>query len=581
MRKERLFILVILILNLFINTVSLKRELIESPPYRNVMYYGEWSIYAGQKNFYPSKMNPKFITHLNFAFLDMDSNGDLVLCDEYADFQIVTLPELSGINYGAPYAGVLGAIVILKIKNPHLKIGISVGGWTRSGDFPSVARDKAKRQNFASNIAKFVDYLGYDFVDIDWEYPTSVRQGDPGGNGVQIDEGCPGTPEDTENFTFLLQDIRNELDLLGNKNGKHYELSVAMSASPTMMKKIEYDKVLQIVDFANMMTYDLNGAWNSYTAHHTALYTNEAYNHDTMLEAQYSVDTCIKYLEETYGNSIDMKKITIGVAPYTRGWGGVKDDGLDKNNPGLYASATPNSIKSADGTTSGTFGFGDIENLKKEYELLEFFDNKAKAAYYYSPTKGIFFSCDNEESVAAKGKYVKEKNLGGLIAWMASLDSENKITEAMYNSLFGQNYALPEQKILYSNPKASARISVTENGYEITVLNNEISTETNVALKNAELFQKSILFMKLYIKSKSGAEFSAGSMSGTVTNEKGLGIIDPSSNYDAKNISPGKFYTFTIRVSGKPDLADISSIKMTQRILQNLGEFKEQIIYEG
>ena len=118
-----------------------------------------------------------------------------------------------------------------------------------------------------------------------------------------------------------------------------------MSASPTMMAKIQYDKVLKIVDFANMMTYDLNGAWNSYTAHHTALYTNDAYKHDTMPEAAFSVDTCIKYLEDTYGDKIDMKKIVVGVAPYTRAWGGVKDDGLDKDNPGLYATATPNSIK--------------------------------------------------------------------------------------------------------------------------------------------------------------------------------------------------------------------------------------------
>ena len=288
--------------------------------YRNVMYYGEWSIYAGQKNFYPSKMDPKLITHLNFAFMDMDSNGDLVLCDEYADFQIITLPELTEINYGAPYAGVLGALAILKIRNPHLKLGVSVGGWTRSGDFSGISKDKVKRKNFANNIVKFIDYLGYDFVDIDWEYPTAVRKGDPEGNGVQIDEGCPGSEEDTENFTLLLQELRNELDALGEKNGKHYELSVAMSASPTMMAKIQYDKILKIVDFANMMTYDLNGAWNSYTGHHTALYTNEAYDHSTMLEAAFSVDTCIKYLEETYGNTIDMNKIVIGVAPYTRGW---------------------------------------------------------------------------------------------------------------------------------------------------------------------------------------------------------------------------------------------------------------------
>jgi len=568
--------LILLILIIFISAFYA-----EQPPFRNVIYYGEWSIYPGQKNFYPSLMEPKYITHLNFAFLDMDSNGDLILCDEYADFQISTLPELAGINYGAPYAGVLGSLAILKIKNPHLKIGISVGGWTRSGDFSKVAADKVKRQNFAKNIVKFIDYLGYDFVDIDWEYPTAVRPGDPEGNGVQIDEGCPGSPDDTENFTLLLKEIRNELDSLGKKNEKHYELSVAMSAAPSMMEKIEYDKVLQIVDFANMMTYDLNGAWNSYTAHHTALYTNDAYNHETMLEAQNSVDNCIKYLEEKYGNTIDMSKVVVGVAPYTRAWGGVKDDGLDKDNPGLYATATPNSIKSADGTTAGTYGFYELPTLIEQFGLLEYYDNKAKAAYYYSPTNGVFFTCDNEKSVAAKGKYVKEKGLGGLIAWMASLDRDNTITKAMYNSLFGEDYKFPEEKMVFTNPKAEAKIVATETGYDITIQNLENAIESNLALKDAELFQKSILYMKLYIKTKSGAKFTAGSMSGTVTNQDGIGIIDPSSNYDAKNIAPGGFYTFSVRVSGTPEVSDIESITMTQRILSTLGEFKEQIIYKS
>ena len=39
-----------------------------APAYRNVMYYGEWSIYAGQNYFYPSKIDGSKITHLNFAF---------------------------------------------------------------------------------------------------------------------------------------------------------------------------------------------------------------------------------------------------------------------------------------------------------------------------------------------------------------------------------------------------------------------------------------------------------------------------------------------------------------------------------
>jgi chitinase len=132
----------------------------------------------------------------------------------------------------------------------------------------------------------------------------------------------------------------------------------------------------------------------------------------------------------------------------------------------------------------------------------------------------------------------------------------------------------------FTNPSATAKISATESGYDITIQNNEKSVESNLALKNAELFQKSILFMKLYIKTKSGAQFSAGSMCGTVTNEGGVGVVDPSALYDAKNIAPGGSYTFTVKVSGTPDVADIESITMTQRILQTLGEFKEQVIYK-
>ena len=353
------------------------QKAIDTPKYRNVVYYGEWSIYAGQKYFNPSDIDGSNITHLNFAFLDMDANGELVLCDEHADF-LAVLPEQQGITYGEPYAGVLGAMSILRSKYPNMKIGISVGGWTRSGDFSAVAANPAKRANFAKNISKFVDYLGYDFVDIDWEYPTAVRESDPTGNGVSIDEGCPGTEADSKNFILLMQAIRDELDKLGKNNNKYYELSTAMSASPTMMEKIEYDKLLDIVDFVNMMTYDLNGAWSDYTAHHTALYTNPAYDKTTQTGGQLSVDTCIQFLKDNYKDSIDYSKIVIGVAPYTRGWAGVEKDGKDSKNPGLYATAKPNSVKSADGTTSGTFAYSDIDTLITQYGLKEYYDETAK-----------------------------------------------------------------------------------------------------------------------------------------------------------------------------------------------------------
>ena len=549
-------------------------SLSETLPYRNLVYYGEWSVY---NDFNPSNMDAKSLTHINFAFIDMDSNGDLKLCDEYADFQIDTIPEIKS-DYPTSYIGLFGAFSVLKIKNPHLKLGVSVGGWTKSGDFPGIAKDKVKRQNFASNIAKFVDYVGFDLVDIDWEHPTVYRDGN------EWDEGCPGSAEDTENFTLLMKELRNELDKLEQKNGKHYELSIAMSAEIGMLKVIEYDKVLQLVDFVNLMTYDLAGSWNSYTSHQTPLYTNDAYNHQTMYAGN-SVDAAIKYFQETYGNSIDYKKILIGVAAYTRGWAGVKDDGLDKNNPGLFATANPNSVVGPDGSSDGSYDFSDYDKMIKEYDLVEYFDNTAKAAYYYSPTKGYFFTGDNEESVRAKGKYVKENELGGLFMWMASQDRNNKLTKAMFNSLFGDDYTIPEQKLIYSVPKIDIEISAIENGYQMTITNLENRIETNNALQHAESLYQEVINFKLYITTKSKSEFNneVGKGYQTVTNENGVGIIDfiyepnPSK---PKTLPPGRDFVFSVGVSGTPNVNDITSIKMTQKIFYNLNEFKEQIIYQ-
>lgn len=546
-------------------------------PYRNVVYYGDWSIYEGQKCYYPSRIDGSMITHLNFAFMDMDANGDLVLCDEHADFQ-ATLPEQEGLIYGDPYAGVFGAMSILRSKYPNMKIGVSVGGWTRSGDFSAVAADSSKRENFAKNIAKFVDYLGYDFVDIDWEYPCDVRGSDPEANGVSIDEGCPGTDADGKNFILLLEAIRTELNALTEKNGKYYELSVAMSASPAKLEKIEFDRVLEVVDFANMMTYDLNGAWNPYTGHQTALYTNDAFDEGTQPEGVYSVDHCMNYLKDTYGKKLDLSQVVIGVAPYTRAWAGVQSDGRDKKCPGLFATATPNSVRSLDGTLSGTFAYSDIETLKAQYNLKEYYDEKAEAPYYYSEETGYFFTCDNERSVAAKGEYVKKNGLGGLISWMASLDANGSITKTMKESMYG-NDTLPEREILVNNPAVSVSVTAEGSAYSITITNNETAGESNPALKSAELFKKTVMNPKLYIKSKSGATFSAGTESGAVSNENGMTVVDLSSVYNAKTLKPGSSHTFTLNTSGNADMTDIEGISMTQRILVTLEEFGKQTVY--
>ena len=117
-------------------------------PYRNVMYYGDWSIYSGQKNFTPDKIDGSLITHLNFAFMDADENGDLITTDTWADYENPNVGYSVGTDN--KYAGVLGGMLLLRQKYPNMKIGISVGGWTRSGDFPKLAASEKTRKNFGS-----------------------------------------------------------------------------------------------------------------------------------------------------------------------------------------------------------------------------------------------------------------------------------------------------------------------------------------------------------------------------------------------------------------------------------------------
>ncbi|MCR5719370.1 MAG: hypothetical protein K6F84_02290, partial [Lachnospiraceae bacterium] len=549
-----------------------------SAQYRSVLYYGDWSIYDGQEKYFPSKINAKNITHLNFAFMDVDASGNLVFTDEYADSQAIMDGE--SYNDAGAYNGVLGAMSILRSKNPNVKIGISVGGWTRSGDFTTIGKSSSLRKTFAKNVTKFVDDLGFDFVDIDWEYPTDYRDPDPKGNGVSIDEGCHGAPEDGENFVLLMEDIRSELDKLEASNGKHYELSSAMSASPSFMDVIDYKRLLKSADFVNMMTYDMNGAWADFTAHHTALYTNPKYDKSTMAGAALSVDSTIKYLKQKYGSNIDYSQIVVGVAPYTRGWGGVQSNGLDSSNPGLYANATPNSVlDSANDTTSGTFQYRELSKLKSMYNLTEYYDEVAEAPYLYNASTGYFFTYDNARSIKAKGQYVRNNGLGGLICWMAaSDDASSTITTAMKDSLFGSS-SIPENEILTSAPNVSITPTASGKQYCFVFKNNENATASNAPLKVAEKFKQTVMNPTVYITFKSGAKAVSGIEAGSFKNDGNTVVVDLSGVYAAKALGAGKSHTFYITVDKDADVSDIASIYVSQKITTDLPEFGKALVY--
>ncbi|GJM82552.1 hypothetical protein HMSSN139_50480 [Paenibacillus sp. HMSSN-139] len=132
-------------------------------------------------------------------------NGTIVLGDPWIDAG----KQFPGDTWDQPIAGNIHQLNKLKQANPHLKTIISVGGWTWSNRFSDVAASQVTRETFANSAVDFLRKFNFDGIDLDWEYPVAG--------------GLPGNsyrPEDKQNYTKLLREIRNKLDAAGAADGK-------------------------------------------------------------------------------------------------------------------------------------------------------------------------------------------------------------------------------------------------------------------------------------------------------------------------------------------------------------------------
>lgn len=571
---------------------------------RNVMYYGDWSIWGGQDNFYPKDIPADALTHLNFAFMDFNSEGELEFTDKGASCESPV--GLEGVTWGDANAGILAAFQGLKAENPNLKIGVSLGGWSKSGDFAKVAANSKARANLISNTLEFIKYTNMDFVDIDWEYPGDKRDPDTCDN--QNDEGgIYNSSDDKENFVTLLKEFKEALNKQEKELNKSYELSVALPCSISKIEAgINIKEVFKIVDFANIMTYDMRGAWDNITGHQTPLYTNPK---DPMKGKGLSIDESVEYYLK---NGAKENKIVIGAAYYTRGWEETTEDGPDSDNPGLFAEVSTNykdadqkdtsganneaPLKNGDGgRRGGVWSYRSLDKLKAAYpNLKEYWDDTAKAPYLYDSKSGAFFTYDNEKSIKEKCKYVKEKNLGGMIAWMASEDApsngstvRDKLTRVTKEGLFGSD-PLPSYDISTSNLDISYDIKEskaeweTSSGYTLTISNNEKLSASGEVLQSVENTYKSLKNLKIYIKLKNGSITGGDWNSGTISKDRDYAVIDLSSTSTNKIIPAGGTVTLNLTCDSNSGGTDnIEEIYITERIYASGSEFNKKVLYSN
>jgi chitinase len=271
-------------------------------------------------------------------------------------------------------------LVALKKEHPQLKIMVSVGGWGGCSFCSDLFASDEHRKNFAKTTVALFKKYGIDGLDLDWEYPAI--------------EGYPGhkyTAADKNNFTELIKALRQEM-----KN----DLLLTFAAGGFLKyleQSVDWDAVMPLVDFVNLMTYDLVGGYATVTGHHTPLYG--------YVPGQESTATCVNWLLD---NKVPAKKLIIGAAMYARVWENVPD-----RNNGLYQ---PGKFKQGVAYADFTNYFSDTSGFTY------YWDKKAKAPYQYNVSKKLFATFDDKRSIKEKTKFIRRKKLGGIMFWELGQD---------------------------------------------------------------------------------------------------------------------------------------------------------------
>lgn len=311
------------------------------------------------------------LTHLIFSFVYLDGNQA-----SFRDEAAV-----------AAYQRLLA----LKAEYPHLKVMLALGGWGGCEPCSEVFSSAENRRAFARSVKTVLTEIGGDGLDLDWEYPA-----------IEGHPGHPYKPQDRQNFTALVQDLRSTL-------GEEYLITVAAGGFDEFLQKsLDWQQVTPLINSVNLMSYDLVNGFSTVTGHHTPVYSTAGQKQST--------DNAVRYLLEA---GVPAQKIVIGAAFYSRVWEGVQD-----TDHGRYQSG-----KHVPGLRYSQL----VEEYRPDNGYQVFWDEEAGAAYAYDAKSQRYATFDTPQSVALKTRYAKELGLGGIMFWELPGDSdEGALVDAIY-----------------------------------------------------------------------------------------------------------------------------------------------------
>ncbi|MGH9558323.1 MAG: glycosyl hydrolase family 18 protein [Bryobacteraceae bacterium] len=337
-------------------------------------------VFAENKILQPSAVPAEKLTHINYAFANI-KGGRMV----------------EGFDHDADNFRVLNS---LKQRNPRLKVLVSVGGWTWSGNFSDMALTAASRSRFIDSAVAFLKRYKLDGLDVDWEFPGQL-----GLNNTH-------RPEDREDCTALMDELRAALDKAGREYGKRYLLTMATEASDKWLEHTEMNKVQRDLDYVNLMAYDqFEETGDRIAGLHAPLFTNP--DNPKHSSAALMVSHYI-------AAGVPASKIVLGVPFYGHVWANVAP-----REHGLYQPGSKPDVPL----------MASYRNIEAQLEnpggFARYWDDVSEAPFLYNAQKHMFVSYEDEQSVRLKARYVVDRGMAGIMFWELSGDSKNQLLDTI------------------------------------------------------------------------------------------------------------------------------------------------------
>ncbi|KAL0955901.1 hypothetical protein HGRIS_002097 [Hohenbuehelia grisea] len=338
----------------------------------SVGYFVNWGIYG--RKFPPSSIPAEDLTHILYAFANLKADtGEVFLSDLWAD-QDIHYPGDSWNDQGTNLYGNFKAIYNLKKKHRHLKVLLSIGGWTYSPTFHPIVVTPAHRAKFVESSIKLLEDYGLDGLDIDYEYPSNDEQ--------------------ARGYVELLRELRHGLDMHAQAKGANYKfpLTIAAPCGPDNYKKLHIHEMDQYLDFWNMMAYDFAGSWDQ-TANHQA----------NLRGGQINAEESIHHY---MSQGVARHKIVVGIPLYGRSFMNTAGPG----NP--YQGVGQGSWE------QGVYDYRALP-LPDSYML---HDAHAVASWSYDYNSKEMISFDDEQVGRWKGEWIRNQGFAGSMFWELSGD---------------------------------------------------------------------------------------------------------------------------------------------------------------